>query len=344
MTATTANRPPSSAGPSLKSPTAARQQQHQHQHQPPPAPATDTLQSIPARHGTATFVPRGMAIRVINTYGKQVVAVWVFALHGAPEEAKEEKEGGEEEEETKAGAEEKEGGGKVEEVQEETHGEAESKKKTEAKAEDKSEAKAEDKTKEAAKAQKDDDASGTAKEDAGTADAKTDENEKSTTEPPKQEPGKDGTGTGKKTWAAVAGSYIPSIRRGKGGATTATDDGAPDPDESVPPSAEAKKGGWASYIPTLRRGKKASNTDDEEEAAQANSKRWSEYIPSGKAYSSYLPSKETMSAFAASHYRDPNKSYAEQLYDFSKTPVGAAGLSGIMEPQPWRPSKAGVAR
>lgn len=27
------------------------------------------------------------------------------------------------------------------------------------------------------------------------------------------------------------------------------------------------------------------------------------------------------------HHRDPNKSYAEQLYDFSKTPVGAAGLS-----------------
>ena len=29
------------------------------------------------------------------------------------------------------------------------------------------------------------------------------------------------------------------------------------------------------------------------------------------------------------HYRDPNKSYAEQLADFSKTPVGAAGISVI---------------
>ena len=28
------------------------------------------------------------------------------------------------------------------------------------------------------------------------------------------------------------------------------------------------------------------------------------------------------------HARDPNKSYAEQLSDFSKTPVGAVSLSG----------------
>ena len=35
-----------------------------------------------------------------------------------------------------------------------------------------------------------------------------------------------------------------------------------------------------------------------------------------------------MSAFQSSHYRDPNKSYAEQLYDFSKTPVGAGTIAG----------------
>lgn len=28
------------------------------------------------------------------------------------------------------------------------------------------------------------------------------------------------------------------------------------------------------------------------------------------------------------HARDPNKTYAEQLADFSRTPVGAASLSG----------------
>jgi hypothetical protein len=35
-----------------------------------------------------------------------------------------------------------------------------------------------------------------------------------------------------------------------------------------------------------------------------------------------------VSAFKSSHYRDPNKSYAEQLYDFSKTPVGAGTIAG----------------
>lgn len=35
------------------------------------------------------------------------------------------------------------------------------------------------------------------------------------------------------------------------------------------------------------------------------------------------------------HQRDPNKSYLEQLQDFSKTPVGAAGWSGnyILPPE-----------
>lgn len=31
---------------------------------------------------------------------------------------------------------------------------------------------------------------------------------------------------------------------------------------------------------------------------------------------------------AEQHARDPNKTYAEQLADFSRTPVGAASLSG----------------
>jgi hypothetical protein len=35
-----------------------------------------------------------------------------------------------------------------------------------------------------------------------------------------------------------------------------------------------------------------------------------------------------VSAFKSSHNRDPNKSYAEQLYDFSKTPVGAGTIAG----------------
>ena len=38
------------------------------------------LQMIPARHGTATFVPAGQVIKIINTSGTQVVDTWAFAL------------------------------------------------------------------------------------------------------------------------------------------------------------------------------------------------------------------------------------------------------------------------
>ena len=37
-------------------------------------------QIIPARHGTATFVPAGQIIKIINTSGSQVVDTWAFAL------------------------------------------------------------------------------------------------------------------------------------------------------------------------------------------------------------------------------------------------------------------------
>ena len=38
------------------------------------------LQIIPARHGTATFVPAGHVIKIINSSGSQVVDTWAFAL------------------------------------------------------------------------------------------------------------------------------------------------------------------------------------------------------------------------------------------------------------------------
>ena len=38
------------------------------------------LQVIPARHGTATFVPAGSTIKIINTEGTQVIDTWAFAL------------------------------------------------------------------------------------------------------------------------------------------------------------------------------------------------------------------------------------------------------------------------
>jgi hypothetical protein len=38
------------------------------------------MQVIPARHGTATFVPAGQIIKIVNTSGTQVVDTWAFAL------------------------------------------------------------------------------------------------------------------------------------------------------------------------------------------------------------------------------------------------------------------------
>lgn len=38
------------------------------------------LQLIPARSGTATFLPAGKTIKIINTSGTQVVDTWAFAL------------------------------------------------------------------------------------------------------------------------------------------------------------------------------------------------------------------------------------------------------------------------
>ena len=53
------------------------------------------LQVIPARHGTATFVPAGQTIKIINTSGTQVVDTWAFALP-KPEPKKGAQKGGQE--------------------------------------------------------------------------------------------------------------------------------------------------------------------------------------------------------------------------------------------------------
>lgn len=55
-------------------------------------------QLIPARHGTATFVPAGQVIKIINTSGTQVIDTWAFALpnpepkNAAADKKQEEKE------------------------------------------------------------------------------------------------------------------------------------------------------------------------------------------------------------------------------------------------------------
>ncbi|WPH00134.1 Hypothetical protein R9X50_00295700 [Acrodontium crateriforme] len=96
---------------------------------------------------------------------------------------------------------------------------------------------------------------------------------------------------------------------------------------------EAKASGWSSYVPSLGFGgsttKKEEPKDETEE--QKNSRTWSSYFPIGQGFSSYIPKSatDTVTSFAKDHQRDPNKSYLEQLTDFSKTPVGATGYSGL---------------
>ncbi|QIW98550.1 hypothetical protein AMS68_004068 [Peltaster fructicola] len=99
-------------------------------------------------------------------------------------------------------------------------------------------------------------------------------------------------------------------------------------------SKTAQKSTWSSYVPTLPSwsSKKDSPKDGKEATQrQKDSSTWASYFPTGKGFSAYIPksASDTISGFASSHYRDPNKSVLEQLQDFSKTPVGAAGLAAV---------------
>ncbi|KNG47317.1 hypothetical protein DDE82_000905 [Stemphylium lycopersici] len=247
------------------------------------------LQTIPARHGVATFVPRGRTIKVINTYGKQVVSMWAFTLGPPPEDGEgEEGEGKElEEEEVKREAEE------LKKAVEEGEGqEADTAKGAEDQAK-----------KENADSEK----------GAESWENITDDTKQDAEDPPEQAPD------------------TPENENEKSTESTAS------------PSQQPNKRTWASYLPSIPyRNKGAANKQEAEQKPspeqekkqnEENTKKWSSYLPTGKSFSSYVPnmevpdSKSVVSAFKASHNRDPNKSYAEQLYDFSKTPVGAGTMA-----------------
>jgi hypothetical protein len=244
------------------------------------------LQTIPARHGVATFVPRGRTIKVINTYGKQVVSMWAFSLGAPPEE-------GEDEGETEEVDEEK--------VQEEAEG---LKKAVEGQGDKKTEA--------TEKGEKADNKEKSSEKETESTTEKADESKEDDDDPPEQAPD---TPENEKTTESTASS-----------------------------SKQPTKRTWGSYLPSIPYRKKSASTkaepekkpsaEDEKTQNEANTKAWSSYLPTGKGFSSYVPnvqipdSKTAVSAFKSSHYRDPNKSYAEQLYDFSKTPVGAGTIAG----------------
>jgi hypothetical protein len=112
----------------------------------------------------------------------------------------------------------------------------------------------------------------------------------------------------KKSWT----KYLPSVR-GRPKQPATTDD--PQTLEASAKTAPAPRKTWASYLPSV-----PNKTGHDEPRS------WASHIPSGHGFSSYIP-KDALHAISEIHKRDPNKSVAEQLYDFSKTPAGAAGLS-----------------
>lgn len=247
------------------------------------------LQTIPARHGVATFVPRGRTIKIINTYGKQVVSTWAFGLAAPPEEGENE----EEEEEIE---------GKVDELKEELNREQEQ--------------------------------GEPAKDEAGQ-----DESEKVS--------GED-SNNGKEEGSPEREEAESSEKKDTESAEDPPEQ-APDADESKSAGKKPAKRTWGSYLPSIPYRSKGQNQnqdksdagakqDEKAEKAQneATSKKWSSYLPTGKGFSSYIPNLQmpdtqgVVSAFKSSNSWDPNKSYAEQLYDFSKTPVGAGTLAGML--------------
>ncbi|KAJ4992681.1 hypothetical protein SVAN01_01727 [Stagonosporopsis vannaccii] len=259
------------------------------------------LQTIPARHGVATFVPRGRTIKVINTYGKQVVSMWAFTLGAPPEDGDDDGPGDEEiEEEVKKlqDAAEQEDGQREAQDSKAASNEKQDPNETDSSGQESSDQGQEQGSQsESGSAEK----SNEEHEDPPEQAPDTPDNEKTTeyTEEPTEKPAQQPS---KRTWA----SYLPSIpyrSKGKGNAAEKSEaEQEPSPEEQ-----------------------KAQN--------EANTKKWSSYIPTGKGFSSYIPNVEVpskegvVSAFKSSHYRDPNKSYAEQLYDFSKTPVGAGTIA-----------------
>jgi hypothetical protein len=266
---------------------------------PQPPTSIGEKQTIQARHGVATFVPKGHMIKIINTYGKQVVDTWAFALNAPPEDGDIHRDGNEVKEESSKTAD---------------KGAAKETEATPSAVAEKAEESAGGLAKEGQKVtEKTSDAAPEAESDVAEEAQKTSEKvgekvgEKVTEKVPEG---------AKKRWS----SYLPSVRRGTAKAPEAKTVKAESSKETEGEEVMAKS--WSSYLPSIR------GMKDSGENTNSQSKGWSSYIPSGVAFSSYIPDKGTLSGFAQTHSRDPTKSYAEQLYDFSKTPVGAAGLSG----------------
>ncbi|KAK0858938.1 hypothetical protein LTR87_017724, partial [Friedmanniomyces endolithicus] len=180
------------------------------------------MQTIPARHGVATFVPAGQTIKIVNTSGTQVVDTWAFALP-KPEEKK--------------------GGAPDEKQEDEAKGKKEGKadeKKGEQKAEEKSEQKTEEKAAPKATPKKKKDGDFPSQEEA----------EKATSNPVQEGEGKAKDGKDSKdakdatpqksTWS----SYVPSLP------TLRSSKPASAPKKGAETEQQKNSRTWGSYFPS----------------------------------------------------------------------------------------------
>ncbi|KAG9900478.1 hypothetical protein KCV05_g16293, partial [Aureobasidium melanogenum] len=259
--------------------------------------SSDDLQTIPARHGTATFVPKGSTIKIVNTSGTQVIDTWAFALPTPPK-----KKGPQEEPQND---------------KDKSYQEQDEKEKLKLAEEEEKKKQEEEKKKQ-----------------------EEEENKK------KEQEEKDKASKKKSNRKSRGSLDLPSQEE----AEAATSQQQQLADAESKQQSTPTKSGWTSYLPSLRGRKqitdgnaKDDKKDEDTSTEQTdkkqdkeNSRRWASYLLNGQGVTSYLP-KGAISAFAAQslthvdeqHARDPSKSYAEQLADFSRTPVGAASLSAL---------------
>ncbi|GAM87825.1 hypothetical protein ANO11243_058530 [Dothideomycetidae sp. 11243] len=241
-------------------------------------------QTIPARHGTATFVPAGSTIKIINTSGTQVIDTWAFALPSPPSKG----EGDSKQEKGKPNGKPQNGASKGEDSKQDAKRDSKQEPKQESKQEPKQEPKQDSKQE--------------PKED----------NKPATPKP-----------TPKRTKSRKDGMNLPSQEE----AERATSQAMQEKQQQEAQNGTPSKKGWSSYIPSVNL--RGSKTDDEKKQVKENSRGWSQYFSAGQGFTNYIPSKKALSAFANSHYRDPKKPIIQQLTDFSRTPVGAAGISAL---------------
>ena len=228
--------------------------------------STDDLQTIPARHGTATFVPKGSTIKIVNTSGTQVIDTWAFALPTPPKKKGPQEDAQDEQDKSYQEQDEKE---KLNLAEEEDKKQREEEKK---KQEEEEKKKKEQEEKDKASKKK-----GNRKSRGGLdlpsqeeAEAATSQQQQAAEAEAKQQ----STPT-KSSWS----SYLPSLR----GRKQITDGNAKDDSK-----ASEQKEDTADSTEVL---------DKSQE--KENSRRWGSYLLKGQGVTSYLPSKGAISAFAA---------------------------------------------